>query len=287
MHGCAGSILGTLDERGLLRHGPGCTPLGAVAAVTAVRDLVGTLTAVLTPEGAVLGVDLEPVGDCRVGADGTIWSTPEGDDESWSGGAVLGFSQGLPPPLGLLAASDGRAGVVQWNDQRVRLEGCDWVGWWQSNGAGGVVDGDGADLEPGLVFALPRDGPAEDLPQAVDVHGLFLGHVLPSRAVIGREGTQVSTSRWPWRHTAHYFTQCTSSTSLFRMLSPSRRCSRASCAPVQGQALRWCGRCGGFCKHVTSLSCADSSGYLRTETAISRLCSGRVVCSCAAGTIRA
>lgn len=180
-----------VDERGLLRHGPGCAPLGAVAAVTAVRDVVGTLTAVLTPDGTVLDVDLAPVADCRVAADGTIWSVPAGDEDGGATGAVLGFAQGLPPPLGLLSASDGRAGVVQWHDQRARLEGAGWVGWWQSSGAGGVADAAGAEVEPGLVFALPKDGPAEDLPQAVDAHGVFLGHVLPSRAVIGRDGIQV------------------------------------------------------------------------------------------------
>eukprot|EP00892_Ulva_mutabilis_P009077 jgi/Ulvmu1/6541/UM003_0175.1 len=190
--GKTGSILGTVDERGLLRHGPGCTPLGAVAAVTAVRDLVGTLTAVLTPDGAVLGVDLQPVAECHVSEDGTIWSTPEGGGDAGSGrGAVLGFAQGQPPPLGLLSAADGRSGVVQWHDQRARLEGGGWVGWWQSSGAGGVVDEGGAEVEAGLMFALPQDGPAEDLPQAVDMHGVFLGHVLPSRAVIGRDGVQV------------------------------------------------------------------------------------------------
>lgn len=200
-YGCSGSILGTVDEHGLLRHGPGCTPLGAVAAVTAVRDVVGTLTAALTPDGAVLDVDLVPVPDCRVGADGTIWSTPEGSDSAVdpsSRGAVLGFAQGQPPPLGLLSGSDGREGVVQWGDMRARLEGREWVGRWDAGGGGRVVDESGAEVEAGLVFGLPKEGPPEDLPQAVDVYGAFLGHVLPSRAVIGPDGTQVRPPASPW-----------------------------------------------------------------------------------------
>lgn len=187
----AGSILGTVDERGLLRHGPGCAPLGAVAAVTAVRDLVGTLMAVLTPDGAVLGVDLEPVDDCDVGDDGTVWAVADAADGPDSRGAVLGFAQGQPPPLGLLAGSEGLQGVVQWGDQRARLEGRGWVGTWDVVGGGRVVDESGAEVEAGLVFSLPKEGPPEDLPQAVDSHGVFIGHVIPSRSVIGRDGAQV------------------------------------------------------------------------------------------------
>lgn len=191
---CSGSILGTVDERGLLRHGPGCAPLGAVAAVTAVRDLVGTLMAVLTPEGAVLGVDLEPLDGCHVGDDGAVWAAADNPDGR---GAVLGFAQGQPPPLGLLAGSDGRQGVVQWGDQRARLEGRGWVGSWDTSGGGRVLDESGAEVEAGLAFSLPKEGPPEDLPQAVDSNGVFVGHVLPSRAVIGPDGAQVCL--WSYR----------------------------------------------------------------------------------------
>jgi hypothetical protein len=209
----AGVDIGTLDQHNDL-HSPSGRVVGAVSALRVVRDCTGSIVGAVTSTGTVVDTSLAPVpqATCR-GAE--VWSDHSG---------LVGIIQGLPPPLltlvdisntsekessaehGSSEAAEGESSSgtvnsssrhfsVAWSDLCVTGRDGKNVGRWCPR-RGAVVDEAGEEVMS-LAVERAADGPSGSLPQAVDQDGNFLGHVLPSRAVVDSSGHQVQHCQ-PW-----------------------------------------------------------------------------------------
>jgi hypothetical protein len=158
-----------------------------------VCGFVSTSRAVRDPTGSIAGTLDEASGTfCDMtGARVAILCAPAGVITA-ADGRLVGFVQGLPPPLLLVhrACPSGspegeHVGIISWATQLAVLSSGENIG---TLGPGGKLLGPSGTPDSRYVVSQTPGPPLPGLPQTVDFSGTFLGYVLPSGAVVSTSG---------------------------------------------------------------------------------------------------